>query len=293
MYNMDGTDDFMPFFSGKGGDNRYASAGNPPPALDPTPLAMLQPKGPIQKKTSSPSTSPGSAIAASSTVKSGADVIPDDLFGGAGAPGWMGSQGDLFQQLMDEYGKVDSAFDTSAFDKASETEYSNILSQGESSSNAAAADYAARARQAGGSAEGAGVIKAQGLVGARSQVADFRMKQLQFDIQQKEAARQLASEIAAHLGSLRMDYLKNLTGWNESQAQLSSAKWIAQFEGKNRIDVANIDAATKYAGINEQSREFNWLHPFHPGASNIWNMPYSPSATAYNYPGMTLSMASG
>lgn len=296
MYIMDGTDDFMPFFSGKDNPSRYqgnapAFQGGPT-LLDPTPVATLQnspqPKGNPGKKVGSVvgGTMPGTGIAASSTVKSGADVIPDALFGGGPAPGWMSGQSDLFQQLLDEYGKVDSAFDTSDFDKASEAQYSNLLSQGEVASNAAAADYASRARQSGGSAEGAGIIKAEGLVGSRAQVTDFKMKQMQFDIQQKEAARQLAAEIAAHLGSLRMDYLKNLTGWNESQAQLASAKWIAELEGKNRIDVANIDAATRYAGINEQSREFNWLHPQNNANNNApWYFPFSKSAFA---PGTTI-----
>lgn len=250
---------------GMGGDDATKYTGPSYVAGQQSPFATLQNSPTILD----PSVAPGAAKAGQHpTLKSsthgnpGGDVIPDSLFaGGGGSPSWMGSQDDLFKQLMDEYGKVDQAFSTDAYDKASEDEYKNILSQGEVSSNAAAADYAARARQAGGSAEASGIIKAEGLVGARSQVTDFKQKQLQFDIQQKEAARELAAKISAQLGSLRMDYLKNLTDWNSSQAKIASDKWIAQFEGKNRIDVANIDAATRYAQINEQNKEFGWLHP--------------------------------
>lgn len=168
-------------------------------------------------------------------------------------PSWMNSTSggsDIWSGLQDQQNKVDSSFDTSSFDQAADEARGNITSASEESANAAAADYASRARQAGGNAEGAGLVKAEALVSGRREVEDVRLKQMQYDIAQKEGARQLASTIAGKIGDLRLGYLQNLTGWNETLQK-----------DKTTLDVSAQDQSWHYAQIAEQSKEFGFLHP--------------------------------
>ncbi len=160
---------------------------------------------------------------------------------------------DIWGELMKEYQNVGDAFDTSNYDKAAEAAMGNIISMSQESANTAAAEYTNRARQAGGSAEGAGLIKAQALVTGRRTAEDVRLGKEQYDIAQKEAAKQLSAEIAVHIDSLRADYLRTLT-----------QKQIAELQSKTSLDVAGIEAKWRadqlglgYAQLGESTREFN------------------------------------
>lgn len=182
----------------------------------------------------------------------------------------IGGGNDIWKTLEDEYGKVDAAFDTTNYDKAAEAEYGNILTTSKTSANSAAAEYTARARQSGGSAEGAGLVKAQALVTGRREVADARMKQLQYDIDQREKGRQLSASIAAQIGGLKIDYLKNLTSFQ-----------IATLQSQTQKDVAKmgIDAEKDWRSqaLGEQSREFNLDYSLKSLATA--RKPWSGSAT--------------
>lgn len=213
---------------------------------------------------------------------------PTGVPGTSPMPGAGGD--DLWSQLINEYGKVDAAFDTTGYDKAAEAEYGNIATMADQSANAAAADYTNRARQAGGSAEGSGLIKAEGLVAGRRTVADAKMKQLQYDIQQKENARQLAADIASKIGGLRMDYLRNLTAKQIAELQASTQRYGYDTEAKWHESANQLG----YASLAEQSKEFGWLHPYsslkppgsNPSAAGLpgWGGPgsaYDPYPTGY------------
>jgi hypothetical protein len=185
---------------------------------------------------------------------------------------------DIWADLERQLAGVDESFSTAKYDAASEAAMGNIITMSEQSANTAAAQYAARARQSGGSAEGAGLIKAQALVTGRRTAEDVRLQKEQYDIAQKEAARQLSAEIAAHIDSLRMDYLRNLT-----------QKQIAELQSKTSLDVAGIEAGWHkdiaagqlglgYAQLGEQSREFDFSH----GVNAPWK-PWSGTTDMAGY----------
>lgn len=183
---------------------------------------------------------------------------PNDI----SAPTDFSGGNDIWSELMNEYGKVDSNFDTSKFDTAAENEYGNITTQAEKGATSAAAEYTARARQSGGSAEGAGLVKAEAQVAGRSTVADYRLKQMQYDIAQKEAGANLAADISSKLGSLRLGYLQNLTGFKEAQLQSRTQMTISDRENAIRLQLGQMQQGTSAAALAEQAREFGWLHPY-------------------------------
>lgn len=132
-------------------------------------------------------------------------------------PDWLPTQGANEQELTDQYRNTNQAFDTSAFDQASGAQQSRVLTTAMNAGNNAAADYANRARQAGGSGMGAGLVKAEAMTGARATAGNMELDRQKFDASQREAAATHATQIATTLGTLRDSYLKSLVQYSTSE----------------------------------------------------------------------------
>lgn len=132
-------------------------------------------------------------------------------------PSWLPIQGANEEQLMEQYRNTNQMFDTSAYDTASQGQQSRLLTTALSSGNNAAAEYANRARQAGGSGLGAGLVKAQAGTGARAVAGEMELERQRFDASQRAAAATHATQIATTLGQLRDSYLKSLVQYATSE----------------------------------------------------------------------------
>jgi hypothetical protein len=163
-------------------------------------------------------------------------------------PDWLPKEGN--GELLDQYNQVASQFDPKAFDEASQGQESRILTTGLNAGANAAADYANRARQAGGSGMGAGLIKAEASVGARKTAGDIALDRERFNAGQREKAATLSTQIATTLGNLRQSYLNTIVDYATREDATS-----AEYKSK----MAAVDATN--AGTAEQAREFNWKQP--------------------------------
>lgn len=123
-------------------------------------------------------------------------------------PNWLPQE--RTGELMDQYRNTNTMFDTGAYDQASQAQESRMLTQGLNAGNNAATDYANRARQSGGSAMGAGLVKAEAQTGARAQAGQMKLQRHQYDTEQREKAATHATAIATTLGQLRDSYLKSI-----------------------------------------------------------------------------------
>ena len=116
-------------------------------------------------------------------------------------------------ELQDQYRNTNQMFDTSAYDLASTRQQGRTLTTALNAGNAAAADYSNRARQAGGSGLGAGLIKAQAQTGAQTTAGAMELERQRFDASQREAAATHATGIASTLGDLRGRYLNAIVDY--------------------------------------------------------------------------------
>jgi hypothetical protein len=189
-------------------------------------------------------------------------------------PAWLPREGT--DQLMDQYNQVASQFDTKGYDDASEGQQSRLLTTALNAGNNAATDYANRARQAGGSGMGAGLIKAQATVGARKAAGEMELDRQKFDASQREKAAGLSSQIATTLGSLRDSYLKTLVSYATSEDATA-----ASFKSNQM----NLDLEQKK--LDESARQFNWTRPTGGGyqtnnmgdISNLYGTPFRDPST--------------
>jgi hypothetical protein len=163
-------------------------------------------------------------------------------------PAWLPQEGG--SQLMDQYNQVASQFDTKGYDDASEGQQSRLLTTALNAGNNAATDYANRARQAGGSGMGAGLIKAQASVGARKMAGDMELERQKFDASQRKDAAGLSAQIATTLGQLRDSYLKTIVGYATSEDATSASFKSSQ-----------MNAALEQKKLDESARQFNWTRP--------------------------------
>jgi hypothetical protein len=163
-------------------------------------------------------------------------------------PAWLPREGN--QQLLDQYNQVASQFDTKGYDDASQGQQSRILTTALNAGNNAATDYANRARQAGGSGMGAGLIKAEASVGARKVAGDMELERQKFDASQREKAAGLSAQIASTLGNLRDSYLKTLVSYATSEDATS-----ASFKSNQM----NLDMEGRK--LDENARQFNLSRP--------------------------------
>jgi hypothetical protein len=141
----------------------------------------------------------------------------------SGAPSWFPTIADNTAELRGQYADTGRAFSTSEFDRGSKQQQSRLLTSSLNAGQNAAAEYANRARQAGGSAEGAGLVKAEAQTSARMQAGEQEMKRLKFDADQRAAAAAHSVTIANSLATMRQDYL---TGASQSVAHTLPIRWV-------------------------------------------------------------------
>lgn len=174
-------------------------------------------------------------------------------------PSWLPSQGANERELMDQYRGTNAAFDTGAYDQASEAQQSRLLTSALNSGNNAATEYANRARQQGGSALGAGLVKAQAQTSARTAAGGMEMERQKFDASQRAAAATHASQIATTLGTLRDSYLKSLVNYATSEDAT-----MAQYTAKMReLDASRRDRQPRLpfsvgTGLGRDSSDFTF-----------------------------------
>lgn len=132
-------------------------------------------------------------------------------------PSWLPTQQANERELTEQYRGTNDAYSTSAFDQASEAQQSRVLTTALNAGNNAAAEYANRARQSGGSGLGAGLVKAEAATGARATAGAMELDRQRFDASQREAAATHATQIATTLGQLRQSYLGSLVQYATSE----------------------------------------------------------------------------
>lgn len=189
-------------------------------------------------------------------------------------PAWLPPEGN--SQLLDQYNQVASQFDTSGYDTASQGQQSRLLTTALNAGNNAATEYANKARQAGGSGMGAGLIKAQASVGARKAAGEMELERQRFDASQRKEAAGLASQIATTLGNLRDSYLKTLVSYATSEDATA-----ASFKA-NQLSL-NMDKKK----LDESARQFNWTRPMSGGyqtdnqgnITNLYGTPFRDPVT--------------
>lgn len=140
-------------------------------------------------------------------------------------PDWLPPE--RTSELESQYRNTNTMFDTGAYDQASQAQESRILTSALSGGNNAAAEYANRARQSGGSGLGAGLVKAEAQTGARTQAGAMEMERHRYDTEQREAAATHATAIATTLGQLRDSYLKSIVSY-ATATDSTNASFTAQ-----------------------------------------------------------------
>lgn len=172
-------------------------------------------------------------------------------------PSWMPTMSGMTGELQNEYGRVRQDFSTEGYDTTSTRQEQNTLSAGLNAGNNAAAAYANKARQAGGSGLGAGVVKAESVVAGRRAAGDIALQREQYDIQQREAAATQAANIASTLGDLRNRYLSSLVTYTTNEDRIS-----AEFANRNRGSGSGgpspMGGFNMGSGLGEGSSAFNF-----------------------------------
>lgn len=163
-------------------------------------------------------------------------------------PGWLPAFD--VHELEGEYAGVNSRFDTSAFDQTSKQQEARVLTAGLNAGNNAAAEYANKARQAGGSGMGAGLIKAETTVGAQRSAGDMALAREKFDASQREAAGNLATKIASTLGDLRKSYLDTIVNYATNTDRTNAG-----------YSTSMTEANTNRLALEEKARQFNLSMP--------------------------------
>jgi len=126
-------------------------------------------------------------------------------------PGWLPRE--RAGELEEQYRRTNELFDTEPFRRSNEAQQTRILTTAMNAGNNAAAEYANRSRQAGGNALGAGLMKAQTQVGARSEAGKLDLEKEKFIADQREKAATHATTIARTLGELRSSYLNSIVNY--------------------------------------------------------------------------------
>lgn len=149
-------------------------------------------------------------------------------------PSWL-PPSDM-HELVDQYGKTGEMFGTGEYDAANQGQQSRVLTTALNAGNNAATEYANKARQAGGSGMGAGLIKAQSAVGGRKVAGDMELERQRFDASQREKAAGHAAQIATTLGQLRDSYLKTIVDYATKSDATSSefTSKMAAVDAQNR-----------------------------------------------------------
>lgn len=129
-------------------------------------------------------------------------------------PDWLSTDvNSLNSELMNQYGNAGSnLFGANRAAKKIDNQKSLMLSSGTQTANNASMDYAARIMQQGGTAAGAGAVKAQAMMPVLKGVADLEVDKQKMLMDAKKAAAARADTLASALSQSRQSYLNTLAG---------------------------------------------------------------------------------
>jgi hypothetical protein len=145
------------------------------------------------------------------------------------------------------------------------------LSMGGQAANNAGAEYAARQMQQGGSATGAGVVKAQTMMGVLGQNNQLKMQAANTVAGLQSQGLSMQAQMAQQMASLRQSYataLANYTTQSNAQAQSAaqflltnnkgapSGQWTTNNFGQITSGADNYSAYQGYLGQQSQARNF-------------------------------------
>lgn len=177
-------------------------------------------------------------------------------------PSWMSSADGNMQELLKTYKKVPKAFDPTDQVDARNNAIAYQTSAGGQAANNAATEYANRAMQQGGSALGAGVVKAQSMMpvfaanaGLKSEAADIAAKAHQ-------GAVDLSARIAQTIAGLRESHLSTMANFTANQQQMAmqnnqfnSQLGLSAFNANTQADLGYKDLALRRDSLSLQESD--------------------------------------
>lgn len=174
--------------------------------------------------------------------------------GGIKLPPWLSSNPDSnMGELLSSYAGVQNAFDPTGQVDARNNAIGYNTAAGTQAANNAASEYANRATQQGGSALGAGVVKAQSMMPVLQANASLKSEAADVAAKAHQDAASLASQIAGTIGSLRTSYLQTLTGFAQGQQGLA----LDTFKANQGVASDAANRQYQYAALQEQARQAN------------------------------------
>lgn len=231
--------------SGTAGSSLTFRGSNSSP-IDPSILATLQ--TPVAQKTAADQTN------ATSTLPSA---------GGVALPPWLAGGADKnISELLQTYSSIPAAFDPTGQIKARNNAIAYNTSAGGQAANNAATEFANRASQSGGSALGAGVVKAQALMPVLAENASLKGQAADIAAKAHQDAASLAASVAATIGGLRDSYLKTLTSFSQGQQELQLSKYkteqdVASQAAQRELGYAQTKADLYKANLAAQTQKDN------------------------------------
>lgn len=169
-------------------------------------------------------------------------------------PSWLSSNANSqMGELLKSYSAIPAAFDPTDQVNARNNAIGFNTAAGTQAANNAASEFANRASQSGGSALGAGVVKAQSMMPVLQQNAALRTDAADVAARAHQSAATLASQIAGTIGQLRTSYLQTLTGFVGNQQALA----LDTYKANQGVAGDAANRQYQYAALAEQARQAN------------------------------------
>lgn len=167
---------------------------------------------------------PAAQVAAANKVSVGpTGVTPSKFVGGnqVQLPDWLNTNADSnLSELLSSYGQIGSAFDPTAQTEARNKSIGYEVGAGTQAANNAANEYVNRAAQSGGSALGAGAVRAQAMMPVYKRASDLRTEAADAAAKTKQEGLSLQSQIAKTISDLRESHYSMLANYAASQSQV-------------------------------------------------------------------------
>lgn len=138
-------------------------------------------------------------------------------------PSWMSPMGKVTGESEQAFRDIPGLFNTGPYRQAVDETLGRVSTTARNAATNAAAEYANKMRQAGGTGAASGLVKALGMVGAEKTVGDVRTQAAQYILDQQEKQATLSGQIANNLGNLRNQYLSTLAGYATSEDRFSAS----------------------------------------------------------------------
>jgi hypothetical protein len=228
---------------------------------------------------------PATDVAAANQVSTNSNVTPAAYTGGNAVqmPSWLNTNPDSnLSELLAQYGSTGAAYDSmgQAQNKAYNDSIGYTVGAGSQAANNAANEYVNRAAQSGGSALGAGAVKAQAMMPTYKAANDLRVEGVNKAAETQQKGLDLSAQIAKTIGDLRNSYLGTLAQYADSQSKAMTAN--NQFNSE--LSLKDYQARQGVAS-NAAERQQGYA-----SLQNDWNKA---QLTAYNQTNNTALQAAG